>query len=420
MFLMILMTLLILGITFFQIVQGLFSALIMAILTVLSAAIAFTFYELLAAQLYAYQPAHADAIALLALFILPLLGLRWLYDYFLGGNVVFGVWADRIGGGVLGLITGIIAVGVLAVALQMLPLGRSILGYEPFDASLQRQDTLSPFYPDDFAVGLAQKLSAGSLGNDKPFARLHDNLLRELYCARNTAGYNSRIYSDASDIDGWMKVAGVYRPSEAELKALGDLPPNPLLPPPAQSRVVVVRVGVDELCREPLVEEDHKGFNWWYLPATHFRLVTAEGKSYYPVAYLTWDVANKRYTLNPDQNEKNEKGQPKQILIGNLLVGRLWKAEGGPRTLFVDWVYVLPDDPTEDKTAEQAQAIGKFDRPEYLVFRRVCKQPLPGSLLDGMVPGMPPVKLPGATTTPTQPQEQFLPLLTEPLPPTRR
>jgi len=414
MFLMILMTLLILGIAFFQVVQGLFSALIMAILTVLSAAIAFNYYEVLAAQIYPYQPAHADAIALLALFILPLLALRWLYDYFLGGNVVFGVWADRIGGGVLGLITGIIAIGVLAVAMQMLPLGRSILGYEPFDPSLQRQDTLAPFYPDDFAVGLAKKLSTAAFSDGKPYALFHDDLLRELYCARNTAGYNSQIYSDTTDINGWMKVIKVYRPSPEEIM-VSNLPPNPLLPPAAATRVVIVRVGVDELCREPKVEDDHKGTNWWYLPASHFRLVTAEGKSYYPVGYLTWDVVNFRYTINPDKNEKNEKGQPPSPHVGDVIVGRKWSGVNS-KTLIVDWVYILPDDPTEDKTAEQAQAIGKFDRPEYLVFRRVCKQPLPGSLLDGMVGGMPPVKPPGATTTPTQPVEQYLPLLAEPLP----
>jgi len=406
MILTILLALLVLGIAFYQVTQGLFSALIMTILTVLSAAIAFNYYELLARELYAYQPSHADAIALLALFILPLLALRWVYDFFLGGNVVFGVWADRIGGGALGIVSGIILVGVLAVAIQMLPMGRSILGYEPFDPALQRQTGLAPFYPDQFVLGMVEKLSTASLANDRPYQKVHDDLLRELYCARNDAGYQSQITSDASDIPGWMSVEAAYRPGEAELKALGDVPPNPLMGKQAASRVVVVRVQVDEKTRE-VPAEDKEGSDWWYLPATHFRLVTTEGNSYYPVAYLTWDHKNGQYKLNPAKIEDG------QVQIANLLVGRKWYVKGGPPKLTVDWVYVLPDDPSEGKKPDELPPGMTFERPRYMVFRRVCKQTMPATIR----PGLPPVFGPGgATTTPTQPVPKFLPLLSEPLP----
>ena len=67
MVLIIIAALLVAGIAFFQIIQGLFSALIMTILTILCAALAFTFYEPLAALLHSRQAAYADAGALLAL-----------------------------------------------------------------------------------------------------------------------------------------------------------------------------------------------------------------------------------------------------------------------------------------------------------------------------------------------------------------
>ena len=406
MILTLLVALLVLGVAFYQVTQGLFSALIMTLLAVLSAAVAFNYYELLAAELYPYQPSHADAIALLALFILPLLAMRWVYDYFLAGNVVFGVWADRIGGGVLGIISGMVLVGVLAVAVQMLPLGRSILGFEPFDPALQRQAGLAPFYPDQFVVGMVEKFSTGSLGVERPFTKVHDDLLRELYCVRNNAGYNSQLTSDAREIQNWMTVAGAYRPGEAELKALGAIPPNPLLDKQTQSRVVILRVQVDETTREEPAE-DKQGSNWWYLPATHFRLVTSENKSHYPVAYLTWDYKAGQYKLNPAKVEEG------QVQIADLLVGRRWQAQGGPPKLTVDWVYVLPDDPSEGKQPEELPPGMTFERPRYLVFRRICKKIMPESMQAGMPPVYPPG---GATTTPTQPVPKYLPLLSEPLP----
>ena len=117
---------LVIGIAFFQVIQGLFSALIMTILTILSAVVALGYYELLAEMIYEHQPAHADAAALIALFVIPLLTLRVVSDMFIRGNVVLGVWADRIGGGSLGLITGSVMVGILMIALQMLPFGPSV------------------------------------------------------------------------------------------------------------------------------------------------------------------------------------------------------------------------------------------------------------------------------------------------------
>ena len=124
MILSIIVTILVLAVAFYQVIQGLFSSLIMTILAILCALLAFSSYEPMAAAiLYTRQAATADAIALVALFILPLLGLRILTDKLISGNVVFGPWADRIGGGALGLVTGMIMIGVFMVAFQMLPGG---------------------------------------------------------------------------------------------------------------------------------------------------------------------------------------------------------------------------------------------------------------------------------------------------------
>src|SRR5512146_2419887 len=94
---------LILCIAFFQALQGLFSSVIMCMLTILSAALAFGTYEdLCYAYLINRMPEQGEAVALLAVFILSLLILRTLADNVIKGNMQFPVWVDRIAGGALG------------------------------------------------------------------------------------------------------------------------------------------------------------------------------------------------------------------------------------------------------------------------------------------------------------------------------
>ncbi|KKM60040.1 hypothetical protein LCGC14_1545890, partial [marine sediment metagenome] len=185
MVLIIVSILLVLGIAYFQSTQGLFNALIMAILSALCAAIAMGWYEPTAvALLYDKHMAYAEALCLVALFVVPLVVLRVLFDALIRGNVVFHVWVDRIGGGAAGLIVGIICVGIFMLAAQMLPWGPSILGYKPFKEDLSRNQRLHPFYPDEFVVDFGEAMSRGALSGAADFRRSHDNLLRELFCAR--------------------------------------------------------------------------------------------------------------------------------------------------------------------------------------------------------------------------------------------
>ena len=102
-------TLLLLGLAFYQVVQGMFSAIIMAILSVLCAAVALNFYE-------------------------PLAGV---FNRSIRGNVVMGMGANRIGGAVFGLISSFALIGVLMIVLQLLPLPGTILTYKPYNATLQ-------------------------------------------------------------------------------------------------------------------------------------------------------------------------------------------------------------------------------------------------------------------------------------------
>ncbi len=140
------------GIAFFQVLQGTFSAMIMTILSILCAMAALNYYEPLAAWILSLGQYQRDATyiypaSLIAVFFVPLLGVRLIFDRLLTGNVGFGLWADRIVGGVFGVITGMVLVGMLGIAMQMLPWDAAIIGYKPYDDCLQRDMSLQPLRP---------------------------------------------------------------------------------------------------------------------------------------------------------------------------------------------------------------------------------------------------------------------------------
>lgn len=351
--------LLVLGMAFFQVIQGLYSSLIMAILSVLCAVLAFNYYEPMAQMLFTTQPAYAHAISLVALFVLPLLAMRILADKFLPANIVLGVWADRIGGGALGLVTGLICTGVLAVAVQMLPFGPSVMTYVPYNDALQRNQSLQPFRPDEFTLGLVKTLSAGSLAGGTPLSKAHEDLLLEQYAARNTAGKSGRV--DA--LPDSMRILDVFQPSGGQTWEK-DVPPNPLLETGDRDRLVVVRVEIHENARD---EQD----NWWRVPATHLRLQTRAGKSHYPLAYLGIGGGRVEAVAAPQESGLAQ--------VGKLLVVR----EHSQLTpaLVIDWVFRIAED----------------DEPDYVVFRRVAMaqvtgKPVPQSPLAKGMLNLQPIK----------------------------
>ncbi len=369
---------LLLGIAFYQVTQGLFSALIMAICTIFSALVALNFYEPMADSFAVHTPAIAEPASLLALFALCLWVLRLGFDLLLRNNVVFGMWGDRIGGGALGLVSGLVIVGMLMLALQMMPWGLSVLGFAPYDRQMQRQ---SSSLPADFTLGLFEMVSDGSLAAGKPFEQVHPNLTLELAAARNQVDPHSRTSAPEDAFE--VRQAFVFdRFPGSWLPDGSDLPPGPTMESTTGARrILVVQVEVTEQAREEI--DDAK--NWYRLPATHFQLTTADGKHHYPVAYLTYHQTQSRPGDYNDYKRWREQvakgpGQWKAVLpptqekdderpsYADLRVERRWWSDGGPDKLPIYWVYVLP---AEAKLEEA-----------FLTFRRVVSRPIP-KLLTG-------------------------------------
>jgi hypothetical protein len=392
-----LLTLLVLGLACFQAFQGIFSGLVMAVLSVLSAAIAFNYYEALAASLSTAQPATAQALSLVAVFVVTLLVLRALADWAVRGNVVLGsdmisVWSERAIAGGLGLITGMVLTGVLTIAMQMLPFGPSVLGFTPFDGSLRRQQSLSPFYPDQFTLGLVEMLSAGSLSGQRPYAKVHDDLLLENFCGRNRADWYGQIEAPpgcirvlkAEDFDFRTFKPPVCDPSWTMAQD-HSIPPNAL-----GGKLIRVSMLVNVSARD----QDNR----WRLPGTHFRLVCGSGKSYYPLTGAVTGILDKKgkniETIAPAGNDPYGKPiyrdylfryfQPSQTpetlgrrsydLTRIALYARLppvriiEPSQAGqpgtridPENLVVEWIY----------------RIDTGERPDHVVFRRTAEADIP-------------------------------------------
>lgn len=355
MVLIILATLLVLGIAFFQVIQGVFSALIMAILSILSAAVAFSYYEPLAKLLYEHQPAAANAICLTGIFAVTLLALRLIFDRLIGANVVLGLWVNRIGGGFFGLIAAMVCVGVLTTSLQMLPLGATILTYRPFEDSLERKQGLAPFYPDGFTIGLVDMLSGGSLAGKRTFNSVHDNLPLEAFCTRNTAEQYGRVDAKPKDL---MSVEAFEAPAPNLAPWRQDVPDNPLLDPTTLTKDIIVRCKVAEEASDPADAGSESKARWCF-PGTHFRLTCSSGRSYYPIAYLTRTASAWEAQVPPIEENKP--------LRAMLVVGR---TKGTETFLIIDWVY----------------RVAQEDAPHYMTFRQTAQLPLPAEPPQQMPP----------------------------------
>lgn len=170
------------AITYFHTIQGLFSALLSAVLTLLCAALAFATFEVVAAHLLApLKPDFALGLALVGMFILPLFVLRLVLDKFVHRACLLPLVIDKPGGLVFGLLAAYVMVGMLALGIQLMPFGNGFLGFsrvDPADPSKEQEELL--LKPDRAAVKLASVLSDGVLSGSKSFTHAHPDFVTEV------------------------------------------------------------------------------------------------------------------------------------------------------------------------------------------------------------------------------------------------
>ena len=126
-----------LAVAYMGAVQGVYRSAKTLVACVVAGAVAFGFFGPMAGWFPADNPRSvwyfaADALCLWALFCVVFLALRTLGEMLWKAESDFSAWADRIGGGALGAVSGYLTVGVCTVLVQMLPTAPDFLGYEAF------------------------------------------------------------------------------------------------------------------------------------------------------------------------------------------------------------------------------------------------------------------------------------------------
>jgi len=201
-------------IAFFHYTQGFWSATLSAFAAIIAAILAISYHEsVVAVLLKGKMTDQANSIALVVLFGGVYLVLRLIIDKAIPGNLSLPLYVDKAGAAVMGLVAGIFAMGVVAVAAQAMPFDPSIAGYTRRDMAEEREvnvavtgkpqhqtvpvppvvDSLSfdegrsgMFIPvDDWVVGMVSHLSdGGSLAGKRAMKTIHPNYLDELFAQR--------------------------------------------------------------------------------------------------------------------------------------------------------------------------------------------------------------------------------------------
>lgn len=185
-------------VTAFWAYQGLFSSVIMFVETVVACMVAFLYYEDLNTLWEgSISPGIGLPLALMALFLIVLLGLRMFTDKFIPGEVKIPLYVDRAVGGACGFFTGLILIGTALISIEMLPIGSSVFGFERFttddEGNVEEHDFI--LSPDRFTAGMVSMLSKGRFGNeDNPFYRARPDLVLELYSGRAAPQSEARVF----------------------------------------------------------------------------------------------------------------------------------------------------------------------------------------------------------------------------------
>lgn len=217
---------LLLAIAFRQASFGFFSALIMAVLTICCAAGAVGLQESLATKVFAeyWQPNYAYALGLALPFGVGLLILRVLFDKLIRRACLLPSLVDRIGGGVCGLVTAFLIVGVMAASIQMIPFGGSILGFQrvpiaqadagaaPAKPIVEGEENDLWLSPDRFLAGLGYYTSAGIFSGENNFFHDYPDWVQANgWVNAIPEGMSSYAKPGSISVQGTRKLSQVYR-----------------------------------------------------------------------------------------------------------------------------------------------------------------------------------------------------------------
>ena len=249
--------LIVIGCGVFQFLKGTFvRALATIIVAICALIVAFGFFEGLSSIIISRADKGiflklaniAQPFCFVLLFVIVFAALEAATIYLTRDKVDLGLWPERIGRVVCGMILGFILSGVLVTTLAMAPLP-SKYPYERFDSASPKPDSPGkvPLNADGFITGLFKTISNGSLGGKRSFASLHPDYISQLFLNRlnkdvSIVTSNSPAISIPNENAVWPAPDAIKTQID-ELNSSGQLSKSP--GKPSGSYVpMIVRVGI--------------------------------------------------------------------------------------------------------------------------------------------------------------------------------
>jgi hypothetical protein len=319
-------------VAYFHFVQGFFSATLSAIIAAIAALMAISYNETVVSLLLKGKMADvAHSFVLCAIFAVVYIVLRLLFDSAVPGNVRLPATIDKIGAALMGVICGIFAVGIFAIAVQMLPFGPTVSlmlysryptggdrdvvipvsgGGQQLDGKTHDELTDSTitddadgrakqvklwFPVDDLLLNMVYRISdGGSLAGDRTLASIHPDYLQELFGERLGQQDGARRSALVGTNGDAISLGGVYTAAslplidgESKLLRPGDfvLPKDKKIDSIPGRQILVVRVNVHSTATD-----DEDGI-FRFSPGSihlvaHPTEPTPHDQDYYPIGML--------------------------------------------------------------------------------------------------------------------------------------
>ena len=135
--------LLVLGITYMHYLRGAFTAAISLGCAFMATLLAFGYYENVVNLMGPGKFSDTGAgIVLIGIYVVSYIVLRVIFDSSIPGNLALPLYYERVMAAVFGFGAAILAGGVFAVGVQLLPLGPSVAGYSRFE--IHDRDVIVP------------------------------------------------------------------------------------------------------------------------------------------------------------------------------------------------------------------------------------------------------------------------------------
>lgn len=337
---------------YFQVIQGLTSAAVMTVCTVISLAIAFGTYEFVAESfLLGMLPDYAHMLALALTFVIPLVILRVVLDIYLPRASLLPQLVDKIGAGVAGFCTAYLITGFMAICIQLVPWGTGFLGYQRFQPETPAKQQELWLQPDRVTARFASAMSSGAFSGSTSFADVHPDLVSEIGWVQSLPRGARRGVprSSISFVDGGVTTQ-VYDLIQTQEQRSNNQPPTAtLVEPGPRMRFLRTTISVSA------DTQDKKDNQNRFTPAS-VRLVGKIGDE--PAVYSAIAV------LDPDM--------PSRYL-------RKWSGERGKEIAAAGAFFDVPANNQVDVAFEVSEGF----EPEFVAYKFGARAPFDRSRLKG-------------------------------------